>query len=54
MTPGEARTAGAALARRTRKAQSLPKTIRDLEAIRRVVALLVRNHGDRTEGGGAA
>ena len=39
---GIVRRAGEALARRTRKAQCLPKTIRDPEAIRAVVALLVR------------
>jgi hypothetical protein len=55
MTSTEARKAGEALARRTRQAQGLPKTIRDPEAIRAVVALLVRDHhDDRAEGDGAA
>ena len=42
MTAAEFRTAGQALARRSREAQGLPKTIRDPESIRRVVSLLVR------------
>jgi hypothetical protein len=46
MTAAEIRTAGEALARRTRKAQGLPKTIHDPEAIRRIVALLVSPIGD--------
>jgi hypothetical protein len=52
MTPADIRKAGEALARRTRKAQSLPKTIRDPEAIRAVVTLLVRAYqGKRAEDG---
>jgi DNA-binding transcriptional MerR regulator len=49
------RKAGEALARRTRQAQGLPKTIRDPEAIRRVGALLGRDHHDEpVDGDGAA
>jgi hypothetical protein len=43
----EARTAGEQLARRTRRAQELPRTVRDPGAVGRVVALLVRP--DRSE-----
>lgn len=49
MTGGDERGEGKALADRTRKAQGLPTTIRDPEAIRRVVALLVRDPGRRDE-----
>jgi hypothetical protein len=54
VTPAEARNAAEELARRTRKAQSLPKTIRDPEAIRAVVTLLVGAYqGKRAEDGAA-
>jgi hypothetical protein len=53
VTPAEAHKARGALARRTRKAQGLPKAIRDPEAIRRVVALIVRDHRDHRDEGAA-
>jgi hypothetical protein len=40
MTP-EIRKAGEALAARTRKRQGLPRRVRDREAIRKIVALLL-------------
>jgi hypothetical protein len=41
MTPAEIQKAGEELARRTRAAQGLPRTVRDRETARRVAALLV-------------
>lgn len=45
MTPAEARKDGEELARRTRKAQGLPRRVRDRDVARRVVALLVNGKG---------
>lgn len=41
MTAAEVQKAGEELARRTRAAQKLPRTIRDREAARKVAALLI-------------
>jgi hypothetical protein len=41
MTSAEVRTAGEELARRTRKAQKLPRTVRDRQTARAVARLLV-------------
>lgn len=41
MTPAEAHRTGAELAKRSRKAQGFPPTIREPEIVRQVVALLV-------------
>jgi len=41
MTPAESRRAGQELARRTREAQGLPKTVRDRDVARKVARLLV-------------
>ena len=40
MTAAEVRKVGEDLARRTRKAQGLPRTVRDPQAARKVAALL--------------
>jgi hypothetical protein len=45
MTAAEIKAAGTDLARRTRNAQGLSPTIRDRDAVRRVVALLVTRRG---------
>jgi hypothetical protein len=45
MTPAEVRKLGEDLARRTRSAQKLPRTVRDREAARKVAALLVNGKG---------
>jgi hypothetical protein len=42
MTAAEIRKAGEELARRTRKAQGLPATVRDQEVARAVAALMVQ------------
>lgn len=41
MTRAEIRKAGQDLAKRTRKAQGLPATVRDREVLRKIAALLV-------------
>ena len=45
MTPAEARKIGEALADRTRKAQGLPRRVRDREVAREVAALLLKRGG---------
>lgn len=49
MTPAEIRLAGQALAKRTRAAQVLPRTIRDRDSVRHVVALLVDRGRAKTD-----
>jgi hypothetical protein len=41
MTPAERKAAGEELARRTRKAQGLPRRVRDREVARKIAALLL-------------